>query len=262
MEVIICSNEREVGRVAADRVISLLKHKPAPVLGLATGSSPLQLYQELARRREAGEVDFSEASGFALDEYVGLDPSHPLSYRQTINRTVVEPLGMDPARVHVPDGMAADLDAAAIAYDTSIAKAGGVDVQVLGIGSNGHVGFNEPSSSLVSRTRVKTLTERTRADNARFFDSPDEVPMLCVTQGLGTIMESRAALLVASGQGKADAVAAMVEGPVSASCPGSILQAHPQAIVVVDEAAASKLSLADYYRRIVELQTPEVGRAG
>ncbi len=253
MKVIICADEHEVGRVAADEAVALLAGKQTPVLGFATGSSPLRLYEELARRIDAGELDLRHAAGYALDEYVGIKPTHPLSYRETIRQTVIVPLRMDPARVHVPDGMAEDLQAAADRYDAAIAEAGGVDVQILGIGSNGHIGFNEPSSSLASRTRVKALTQRTRSDNARFFDDPNEVPSLCVTQGLGTIMESRCALMVVTGEHKADAVAAMIEGPVSAACPASVLQFHRKAIVVIDEAAASKLELADYYRRIAEV---------
>ena len=253
MEVVICSDEQQVGQIAANRVLQWVEGLVAPVLGLATGSSPLSLYNELARRVAAGEADFSCGIGFALDEYVGIDPQNPLSYRQTILRTVVEPLRMDPARVHVPNGFAPDLAAAAREYDRAIATAGGVDVQVLGIGSNGHIGFNEPTSSFASRTRVKTLTEQTRADNARFFDEGERVPTHCVTQGLGTIMEARHIVMVATGQHKADAVAAMVEGPVAAVCPASILQFHPSVLVVVDEAAAAGLNHADYFRRVVDI---------
>ena len=186
MEVIICPDEHQVGRVAAERVVSWVQGLATPVLGLATGSSPLALYGELARRVAAGEADFSHGLGFALDEYVGIDPENPLSYRQTIRRTVVEPLRMEPSRVRVPDGAASDLAAVAHEYDQAIRAAGGVDVQVLGIGSNGHIGFNEPTSSFGSRTRVKTLTQQTRADNARFFAAGEQVPTHCVTQGLGT----------------------------------------------------------------------------
>ncbi|MDO5092056.1 MAG: glucosamine-6-phosphate deaminase [Propionibacteriaceae bacterium] len=252
MEVVICPDEAQVGRAAADRVVHWLEGVSAPVLGLATGSSPLALYGELARRADAGEVDFSHATGFALDEYVGIDPAHSLSYRQTILRTVVEPLRMNPARVRVPDGVAEDLTAAAAEYDAAIQAAGGVDVQVLGIGSNGHIGFNEPTSAFDSRTRVKTLTQRTRVDNARFFEANEQVPTHCVTQGLGTIREARHIVMVATGAHKADAVAAMVEGPVAATCPASILQFHPKTLVVVDEAAAAKLRLSDYYRYVQE----------
>ncbi|RMB62493.1 glucosamine-6-phosphate deaminase [Tessaracoccus antarcticus] len=250
MEVVICPDEAQVGAVAADRVIAQLEGKQTPVLGLATGSSPLNLYSELQRRAAAGDVDFSHALGFALDEYVGLDPEHPLSYRQTILRTVVKPLGMNAARVRVPNGFAADLQSAAEEYEDAMREAGGVDVQILGIGSNGHIGFNEPTSSFASRTRVKTLTQQTRDDNARFFEEGETVPTHCVTQGLGTIMDAHNLVMVASGEAKADIVAAMIEGPVSAMCPASILQFHRRAFVIIDEAAASKLQYADYFRHV------------
>lgn len=250
MEVVICSSEDQVGVVAADRVMSHINGVERPVLGFATGSSPISLYNELARRVEAGELDLSAARGFALDEYVGLSPDHPLSYRQTIVRTVIEPLKMNPDLVRVPNGYTADLYGAAAEYDQAIKDAGGVDVQILGIGSNGHIGFNEPTSSLASRTRPKTLTKQTREDNARFFDNPDEVPTHCVTQGLGTIMDARVCVLVATGERKADAVHDMVEGPVSATCPGSVLQFHQRAIIIIDEAAASKLRYANYFRHV------------
>lgn len=252
MEVIICADAAQVGSVAAARIADTVRGLATPVIGVATGSSPLKVYEELAARVEAGDIDLSHGMAFALDEYVGIDPSHPQSYAQTIRKTVTEPFRMDPSRVRVPDGTADDLHAAAAAYDQAIKDAGGVDVQILGIGSNGHIGFNEPTSSFASRTRLKTLTRQTKEDNSRFFASEDEVPTHCVTQGLGTILEARLAVLVASGENKADAVAAMVEGPVSAMCPASILQFHPHAIVIVDEAAASKLHLGDYFRYIAE----------
>lgn len=253
MEVIICHDEEQVGEVAADRVVTQVAGKDEPVLGLATGSSPTSLYEELARRVATGEIDFSRAHGFALDEYVGIDPSHPLSYRQTVLRMAVEPLGMDPARVHVPNGFTTDIDEAALEFEHQIRSVGGVDVQILGIGTNGHLGFNEPTSSLASRTRLKTLTWQTREDNSRFFaDSDQDMPTHCVTQGLGTIMEAAACVLVATGEHKADAVHDMVEGPISAFCPGSILQFHPKAFVVVDEAAATKLKFDAYYRFVAD----------
>ena len=167
---------------------------------------------------------------------------------EVLRREVVEPLRMDPALVRAPDGAAADLEAACAAYECAIAEAGGITVQILGIGANGHVGFNEPTSSFASRTRIKTLTERTRSDNARFFDSPDDVPTHCLTQGLGTIMDARELLLVAQGPQKAAAVAAAVEGPVTSLCPASILQHHRRATIMVDEDAAAGLTLGDYYR--------------
>ena len=249
MEVIICPDERRVAEVAAAKAAKLAAAVgPTVVFGVATGSSPVKTYEELAKLAASGELDVSQASAFALDEYVGIPKGHPESYHEVINATVTVPLGLDPARVHVPDGFAEDLEAAGPAYEAAIKAAGGVDIQFLGVGSNGHVGFNEPTSSLSSRTRIKTLAERTRQDNARFFDSIDEVPRHCMTQGLGTIMDARNVILMATGEGKADAIAAVVEGPVTAMWPGSVLQLHPKATIVVDEAAASKLALHDYYK--------------
>ena len=222
------------------------------MLGLATGSSPLGIYSELARGVAAGALDFSAVRGFALDEYVGIPIDHPQSYAHVIRSEVVEPLGMRPELVQVPDGRAADIPAACVAYEASIMAAGGIDLQILGIGANGHIGFNEPTSSFASRTRIKTLAPRTLADNARFFDSVEQVPTHCLTQGLGTIMDARHVVLVAQGASKAAAVAAMVEGAVSSMWPGSILQHHPHATVIVDAAAAASLRLAEYYRYVYD----------
>lgn len=248
MEVVLLPDADAVGRLAAERVAAVVRSRPGAVLGLATGSSPAGIYAELARQVAAGALDLGGVTCFALDEYVGIPREHPQSYAAVLRRTVVEPLGLDPARVHVPDGRADDLAAAAREYEEAIAAAGGVDLQILGIGANGHVGFNEPTSSFASRTRIKTLAPRTRADNARFFVSPEEVPTHCLTQGLGTILAARELVLVAQGGAKADAVAAAVEGPLTSMCPASVLQLHPRAGVVVDEAAGARLRLADYYR--------------
>lgn len=248
MDVIICRDDEQAAEVAAQHVTEGIAGKDAPVLGFATGSSPLGLYAALARRVSEGSLDLSHAHGFALDEYVGIPLDHPESYHSVIGRTVVEPLRMDPAKVHVPDGLAADVAAAARAYDQAIEDAGGIDVQILGIGSNGHIGFNEPFTSFGSLTHKVALTERTRNDNARFFASLDQVPTHAVSQGLATIMRSRRAVLVASGQAKAEAIASMVEGPVAQRCPASILQFHPEAVVVITQEAASKLQQKDHFQ--------------
>lgn len=252
MEVVILKDAREVGRTAASAFAALLKRTPEAVLGLATGSSPLPVYDELARLHAEEGLDFSRASGFALDEYVGLPYDHPESYRAVIRRDFAQRVNIDPDRVHSPDGAAADLEAACEDYERAIQQAGGVDLQILGIGTDGHIGFNEPGSSLASRTRIKTLTEQTRRDNARFFSSIDEVPHHVVTQGVGTIMAARHVVLVATGAVKAEAVHGLVEGPVTAMCVASVLQFHPHATVIVDAAAASALNLADYYRHIYD----------
>ncbi|OII23778.1 glucosamine-6-phosphate deaminase [Frigoribacterium sp. MCBA15_019] len=248
MEIIIVRDADEVGRVAALKIASVVQREPEAVLGLATGSSPTGIYASLAARVAAGELDFGRASGFALDEYVGIPLEHPESYASVIERDVVVPLGMDATKVRVPDGRASDIEAAVVDYEQAIVDAGGIDIQILGIGANGHIGFNEPTSSFASRTRIKTLAPQTRADNARFFDDPSQVPTHCLTQGLGTILDAHEVVLVAQGSAKAAAVAGMVEGPLSAMCPGSALQLHRHATIVVDEAAAADLQLADYYR--------------
>ena len=245
-EVVIVPDARAAGALVADAIARAIEARPDAVLGLATGSTPLPVYEAL-RGRLAG-TDLSRVRGFALDEYVGIDPAHPQSYRSVISREVVDPLGLDPARVHVPDGSPEGIEHAGADYEAAIEAAGGVDLQILGIGTDGHIGFNEPGSSFASSTRVKTLTEQTRRDNARFFDTIDDVPMHCITQGLGTILRARHLVLLAFGEGKAAAVAAAVEGPLSASAPGSAIQLHPHATVVLDEAAATDLAHADYYR--------------
>lgn len=245
-EVVIVPTPADAGVLVADEIARLIAARPDAVLGLATGSTPLPVYEAL-RPRLAG-VDVSRVRGFALDEYVGIDPRHPQSYRSVITTEVVEPLGLDPERIHTPNGDLATIAHAGEDYERAIADAGGIDLQILGIGTSGHIGFNEPGSSFASRTRVKTLIEQTRRDNARFFDSIDDVPMHCITQGLGTILSARHLFLLAFGEGKAGAVAGAVEGPVTSSLPGSAIQLHPHVTVVVDEAAASRLEHADYYR--------------
>jgi glucosamine-6-phosphate deaminase len=243
-EVIIVRDPDEAGAHAADRIAALVARTPDAVLGLATGSTPLPVWAALRGRG----IDLRYVRGFALDEYLGLPAGHPESYRAVIDREVVEPLGLDPALVRVPGDDGGPVATAGERYEAAIREAGGVDLQILGIGRTGHIGFNEPGSSLASRTRVKTLTDATRADNARFFDTPEDVPRHCLTQGLGTILEARELVLLAFGAGKADAVAGAVEGPVSSSVPGSVIQLHPEVTVLVDEAAAAKLRYADYYR--------------
>lgn len=247
-EIAIVPDAVAGGAVAARDIAAIVTRNPEAVLGLATGSTPLTTWDALAAMRAEG-LDLSRTTGFALDEYVGIAPGHPESYRCVIDREVVDRLGMDRARVHVPLEAGQDPTTAGAAYERAIVAAGGVDVQVLGIGRNGHVGFNEPGSSLASLTRIKTLHPHTREDNARFFGgSIDDVPVHCVTQGLGTILRARRLVLLAWGEAKAEALAGAVEGPVSAALPGSIIQLHPSVLVVADEAAASRLTGTEYYR--------------
>lgn len=247
MEVVILPSARDIAEVGAGAVAGLVDASPGAVLGLATGSSPLGVYQELVRRHRAGEVSFARARGFLLDEYVGLPPGHPQRYRAVIRRELEEHVDFAAGAVQGPDGSADDIPAACAAYEEAIVAAGGVDLQLLGIGTDGHLAFNEPGSSLTSRTRVKTLTAQTREDNARFFGSVDDVPRHVLTQGLGTISAARHLVLVATGERKAEAVRAMVEGPVAAFCPASVLQLHPHATVLLDEPAAGRLALAGYF---------------
>ncbi|HEX9225714.1 MAG TPA: glucosamine-6-phosphate deaminase [Arthrobacter sp.] len=238
MEIFVVPNAGGTGAVAAGILAAVIRSRPDAVLGVATGGSPLPVYEALAGHR----LDMSGVRGFALDEYVGLPAGHPQSYAEVVRREVTERLHLDPARVFVPDGGAANPEEAARDYDRAIARAGGIDVQILGIGHNGHLAFNEPGSALDSRTRVEALTERTRRANSRYFDSPGDVPVRCITQGLGTIMEARQLLLVVHGADKADILCEALTGPVSPECPASVLQLHPHVTVVADEAAAARLA--------------------
>lgn len=249
MEVIILTEAAKIGSVAADAIGALLERKPDAVLGLATGSSPMAVYDELAARCTAGQISFRQARGFTLDEYVGLPADHPERYRNVIDTVFVSRVDFAPGAVLGPDGLAADIPAACAAYEDAIRGAGGVDLQIVGIGTDGHIAFNEPGSSLASRTRIKTLTQQTRLDNARFFGNDLEaVPTHCLTQGLATIMAARHVVLVALGRSKAEAVHHLVEGAVSAMWPATILQHHPHVTVLLDDAAAQRLQLIDYYR--------------
>jgi glucosamine-6-phosphate deaminase len=248
MEVVISTTSDESAKLAADAIFELLRRRPEAVLGVATGSSPLLIYDELGRRVARGALSLAKARAFMLDEYVGLPADHPQRYRNVIREEFVEKVDINPAQVFGPDGLAADLARACEAYEQAIADAGGVDLQILGIGTDGHIAFNEPGSSLASRTRIKTLTSQTRRDNARFFGGNVEaVPDHCLTQGIGTILQARHILLVASGRGKAEAVHQLVEGPVSAMWPATALQLHPHVTVLLDTAAASRLQLASYF---------------
>ncbi|SCX11271.1 glucosamine-6-phosphate deaminase [Mycolicibacterium fluoranthenivorans] len=249
MEVVIAPDTGTLGILAADAIAALLARKPDAVLGLATGSSPLVVYDELIARHQAGLLSFAQARAFTLDEYVGLPAEHPERYRNVIDDVFVSRVDFAHGAVDGPDGLAADIPAACAAYEDAILAAGGVDLQILGIGTDGHIAFNEPGSSLASRTRIKTLTRQTRVDNARFFDGAiDAVPTHCLTQGLATIMAARHIVLIAAGAAKAEAVHHLVEGSVSAMWPATILQHHPHVTVLLDDAAARRLQLSDYYR--------------
>jgi glucosamine-6-phosphate deaminase len=248
MEIIIQPTPEAASRVAADLVAGVMREKSSAVLGLATGKTPLQLYQQLIARK----LDWRQVRTFNLDEYVGLPPEHPQSFHSVMWANLFQHVNIDRANVHLPDGQASDIPAHCAAYEAAIRAAGGIDVQVLGIGTDGHIGFNEPMSSLASRTRIKTLTGQTRRDNATAFGGEARVPKHVITMGIGTIMDARQVVLLAFGEAKARAIAAAVEGPVAAITPASALQLHPVVKVCVDEPAARLLQRADYYRWVYD----------
>lgn len=252
MEIIIQESKEEASKIGARIVAKLMHNKYDCVLGLATGSTPILLYKELIRMHREEGLNFERVTTFNLDEYVGLAKDHPASYNTFMWENLFNDIEIPRHRVHIPDGLAPDIPVFCKQYEGAIQAAGGIDLQILGIGSDGHIGFNEPSSSLASRTRIKTLTRETLRDNARFFEGEEHVPHHVITMGVGTIMESRKCILLAFGENKAEAVAKMVEGPISAMVPASILQMHPEAIVITDEAAASQLKRADYYRWVYQ----------
>ncbi len=252
MEIIIQPSAEAASIVAARIIAQLVRRKPDAVLGLATGSTPLATYRALIHMHRTEGLDFSRITTFNLDEYVGLPAEHPQSYHAFMEEHLFRHLNLPRERIHIPNGLAADVPAECAAYESAIVAAGGIDLQLLGIGTDGHIGFNEPSSSLASRTRIKTLTAQTRQDNARFFGSAAEVPLHVITMGVGTIMATRQVLLLAFGERKAQAIAAAAEGPITAMNPASILQMHPVAKCLADEPAAAKLARLEYYRWVYD----------
>lgn len=249
MEIIIQPTQADGSIIAARIIAKLVRSRPDCVLGLATGSTPLATYRELVRMHREESLDFSKVTTFNLDEYVGLSPEHPQSYHAFMEENLFRHINVAAGNIHIPDGAAPDVAAECARYEASIVAAGGIDVQLLGIGTDGHIGFNEPTSSLASRTRIKTLTEQTRSDNARFFDGDlAKVPFHCITMGVGTIMDCRQVLMLAFGANKAQAIAEAVEGPITSMNPASVLQMHPVAKCIIDESAAGKLSKTDYFR--------------
>ena len=237
MKVIIDSAEN-IAAMAAQQYVDLLKRKPNAILGGATGSTPLGLYAELIRLNKAGEISFKDASSFNLDEYVGLDGTHDQSYRYFMDHNLFDHIDIDKSRTRVPSGIDTSDPAA---YDKEIAAAGGVDLQLLGIGNNGHIGFNEPGTPFGSLTHIVELTESTREANKRFFTSIDEVPTHAVTMGVKTVMQARSIILMAIGPAKAPIMKEMLQGPVTEKVPASVLQLHPDVTVYMDYEAAKLL---------------------
>ena len=250
MEILVQDNAEQMSQVAARLVARTLNAKPNAILGLATGSTPLGLYKELVRMHRDEGLDFSQVTTFNLDEYVGLMRDHEQSYHYFMHENLFKHINIPNQNIHIPSGTTENYEAFCSWYENRIVECGGIDLQILGIGSDGHIAFNEPSSSLGSRTRIKTLAKQTIDDNARFFDSAEDVPIYAITMGVGTIMEAHKLLLLANGQSKAEAVAAAVEGPVTSMITASALQMHPHAICVLDKEAASGLKMLDYYKWI------------
>ncbi len=246
MKIFISPSPEEASRKAASMIRDAVTANPASVLGLATGSTPVRLYELLIEACQAG-LDFSQVRTFNLDEYCGIAPDHVQSYRRFMNEKLFNHINIKAENTFIPNGLAADVAAHAAEFEKSITDMGGIDIQILGIGTNGHIGFNEPGSSLVSRTRKVTLTQQTVSDNARFFDSIDDVPKYAISMGVGTIMEAKKCFMLCFGKGKATAVRSAVEGGISQFNPASALQMHPDATLFLDEAAASELELKDYY---------------
>jgi len=250
MEVIVCATAEEGSDLAAKEVLGALSRKPDLVLGLATGSTPLGLYRRMIDAHRRVEADFSKVFTFNLDEYLGLPPGHPQSYRAFMDQHLFRHINIPPDHIHFPPTHGRDVPAQCEEFERDMRRVGGIDIQILGIGADGHIGFNEPTSSLGSRTRVKTLMEETLRDNARFFNDGTRQPDMAVTMGIGTILESKRILLLAFGTTKVRAIQSTIEGPISNMYPASALQLHPRVTMIVDEQAAAGLAMREYYKRV------------
>jgi glucosamine-6-phosphate deaminase len=252
--VILKDNNEEINEQAAQLVASAIRKKPALTLGLATGATMVGLYKHLVRLHKEESLDFSQVVTFNLDEYLGLSPKHPQSFHHYMNAFFFSHVNVPPQNIHIPDGtIRGGYDQYCADYEGAIRKAGGIDLQLLGIGRNGHIGFNEPTSSIGSRTRLKVLTQETMDDNAASFEAGEPSPQCAITMGIGTILEARKILLLAAGRSKAVAVAKAIEGPVTAAVSASALQLHPDVTFVLDGPAASILKQRDYYRRVLKM---------
>jgi glucosamine-6-phosphate deaminase len=261
MLLVLKTSPEELGREAARFVANAVRRNPGLRLGLATGSSTVGMYRELVRLHLEEALDFSRVVTFNLDEYLGLSVDHPQSFAYFMRQNFFSHVNIPPANIHIPDGsLKKDYRQYCAEYEQRIRDSGGIDLQVLGIGRNGHVGFNEPTSSLGSRTRLKVLTKETIEDNRKFFAPGEEIPQCAITMGIGTILEARRILLLASGASKAAAIANAIEGPVTASVTASALQLHCEVTFLVDQEAGAQLKQQEYYRRVLEMTailTPE-----
>ncbi|MEW6998194.1 glucosamine-6-phosphate deaminase [Colwelliaceae bacterium BS250] len=249
MQVIIYDDAQQVAEAAAVWVKTLIQQKPDAVLGLATGSTPISLYEKLVQQHKQGQMSFANVTSFNLDEYHQINETNPQSYRSFMKTHLFDHVDIDQDNTYLPTcAVGQNPRAQGLDYEQKIQQAGGVDLQILGIGANGHIGFNEPTSSLVSRTRIKTLTEQTITDNSRLFADGEEQPTMAMTMGIGTIMESRYVLLMATGLNKAKTVSDMITGALSSMCPASVLQMHENAVILLDKEAASELQNQEYYQ--------------
>jgi glucosamine-6-phosphate deaminase len=248
MQIVIFENAQQVAENAAQWVEKLINKKSDAVLGLATGSTPISLYKQLVKKHQADELSFANTTSFNLDEYLGIDENNAQSYRHFMNQNLFDHVDIDKSKTFLPTcNQGENPRVQGLAYEEKIKQAGGIDLQILGIGANGHIGFNEPTSSLGSRTRIKTLTQQTLNDNSRLFADDEFQPTLAMTMGIATILDARYVLLMATGENKASAVKSMIKGPLSAVCPASALQLHENTIVLLDKTAASELEDQEYY---------------
>jgi len=250
MEVVIKKSSQDCCLLAAKLIAGTVRKNPTAVLGLATGKTPEPMYEALVQMHKNEKLKFGKITTFNLDEYVGLGSEHPASYQYYMHEKLFKHADFSKNKIHVPDGLAKDIPKYCEKYERDIRKAGGIDLQILGVGTDGHIGFNEPTSSLASRTRIKTLTQKTVDVNKAFFAPGEFMPRHVITMGIGTIMEARQCVLLAYGESKAEVVAKMVEGPITSMIPASVLQLHPKTVVIIDEAASRKLKLTDYYNYV------------
>ncbi len=241
INVLVNANAEAASLQAADKIASYVANRPRGTVGLATGGTPVDTYKELIRRHRDEGLDFSQLTSFNLDEYIGLDGDHPQSFRYFMDQNLFNHVNFDPQNTHVPSGIAEDPEAAAQEYEDSIRRQKGIELQLLGLGHNGHIAFNEPGSDEFSRTRVVDLTPQTIQSNARFFDAVRDVPKTAITMGIGTILESQQIILLATGKDKAESVRKAVQGPRTENHPASLLQSHKGVTFILDAAAASKL---------------------
>ena len=260
MRVIIVKDYDEISKKAASIIAEKIRKKPHFVLGVDVSDTIIGTYKELIQLNKKGYLDFSRVVTFNLDEYLGLAPGHPQSCRYFMDTNLLKQINIDERNIYIPNGLTKDPQQLCEKYEKSIKEVAGIDLQVLGIGTDGHIGFNEPGSSLTSRTRIKTLTEETVKNRTKVFKKSGDVPRFAITMGVGTIMESRMCMLLASGKRKAEILVKAIEGPVTASIPASMLQLHPNVIVIADKEASFNLAQKDYYI-YVEKMTKQIGDA-